>query len=130
MSTRQTFPKRERLCHRSEIQEVFSKGESVFSHPVKVVFTSFSKTGKEKTCKAAFSASKKRHRRAVARNRVKRRMREAYRKNKAGFYTQLPDSSKTGMMFLYVSDEVLAFADIEKAVMACLAKIKAMVSKS
>ncbi len=75
-----TFPKRERLCSIKSIDSLFSGGESFIAYPLRVVYRI--ETENDETQRSAsllISVSKKKFKRAVKRNRVKRLIREAYR---------------------------------------------------
>lgn len=80
------FPKYERICKESEIQSLFENGAGFSSYPFRVVYL-FHPTGNQPvTCRLLLSVSKKRFHHAVKRNRVKRLIRESWRKNKAKLY--------------------------------------------
>ena len=82
-----TLHKEERLCSQKIIGDLFTSGESFLAYPLKVVFL---KTDLDSSpVQAAFTVSKRNFKRAVKRNLLKRRMREAYRLNKPGFYEVL-----------------------------------------
>ena len=80
------FPKHERICKESEIQSLFQKGAGFSSYPYRVVFLFRPVGDKPVTCRLLLSVSKKRFHHAVNRNRVKRLIREAWRKNKDKLY--------------------------------------------
>lgn len=80
------FPKYERICKESEIQSLFQKGAGFSSYPYRVVFLFRPVGDKPVTCRLLLSVSKKRFHHAVNRNRVKRLIREAWRKNKDKLY--------------------------------------------
>jgi len=80
------FPKYERICKESEIQSLFQKGAGFSSYPYRVVFLVRPVGDKPVTCRLLLSVSKKRFHHAIKRNRVKRLIREAWRKNKAKLY--------------------------------------------
>jgi len=100
------FPKEERLCSRTSIKELFAKGSSFYLQPFFVKFLSSTDDGN----KVLFSVSKKNFKRAVDRNLLKRRMREAYRLNK----TTLQTDKSYNIAFVYTSKEVLSFEIIQK----------------
>jgi ribonuclease P protein component len=80
------FPKYERICKESEIQSLFKNGAGFSSYPFRVVFWFHPTGGQPVTCRLLLSVSKKRFHHAVKRNRVKRLIREAWRKNKSKLY--------------------------------------------
>ncbi|MEL6132403.1 MAG: ribonuclease P protein component [Bacteroidota bacterium] len=94
--TRYFFPKEEKLCKKLIIDYVFEHGKAFkvgvlkffYVHPVPQEWADFS-------VQIAFSAPKRSFRRAVLRNKLKRRMRESYRLNRDRTLrpTQLPEGS-------------------------------------
>ena len=80
------FPKYERIRKESEIQSLFEKGAGFSSYPYRVVFLARPVGDKPATCRLLVSVSKKRFHHAIKRNRVKRLIREAWRKNKQPLY--------------------------------------------
>ena len=80
------FPKYERICKDSEIQSLFNKGAGFSCYPYRVVFLARPVGDKPVTCRLLLSVSKKRFHHAFKRNRVKRLIRESWRKNKSKLY--------------------------------------------
>lgn len=81
MSIRQTFIKSERLHEKKLIQKLFDEGESFYKYPFKVFYLNVKNKDAVKA-KVLVSVSKRLFKKAVERNRIKRIIREAYRKNK------------------------------------------------
>ena len=118
-----TLKKEERLCSQKIIGELFTSGESFLAYPLKVVFQ---KTDNSQTypVQAAFTVSKRNFKRAVKRNLLKRRMREAYRLNKPAFYDELAlRSLKLAMMFVYVGKDIAEYPAIEKGMKSAFKKM-------
>ena len=78
------LPKYERICKENDIQALFDKGVGVSVYPYRVIYLFRHDESHPVTVRLLVSVSKKRFHHAVKRNRVKRLMREAWRKNKAG----------------------------------------------
>lgn len=81
----QTLRKYEILRKENDIALLFAKGKGLKAYPFKVVFR-VSRGTPLTTCRILVSVSKKRFHHAVNRNRVKRLVREAWRKNKQPLY--------------------------------------------
>lgn len=115
-----TFGKSERLSHKSAIQELFHKGSVVPCYPLRMVWL----TGEGREgCKLRIlvSVPARTFHKAVDRNLLKRRMREAYRKNKARLYDRLPRSNRqVDIAFLYIAKEICSYHDIEKGIISGL----------
>ena len=77
----EVFPKYERICKENEIQSLFDKGAGFSCYPYRVVYLFRTPENKPPTCRLLLSVSKKRFHHAFKRNRVKRLIREAWRKN-------------------------------------------------
>ena len=75
-----TFSREERLKKEKIIKELFEKGSSFFSYPFKIHFILDQPAGS--VSQVMFSVSSRNIKKAVERNRVRRRMREAYRLQK------------------------------------------------
>ena len=77
---------------------------------------------------AAFTVSKRNFKRAVKRNLLKRRMREAYRLNKPGFYDELAAKElHIAVMFVFIGKGLVEFPAIEKAMISAFKKVLAKV---
>ena len=86
MALKENLPKYERICKENDIQVLFDQGEGFSVYPFRVIFLFHRDEGRPVTCRLLVSVSKKRFHHAFKRNRVKRLMREAWRKNKAPLY--------------------------------------------
>ena len=75
------FKKEERLCNKRLINVLYESGSSFILYPYKVIFSPCDQI--DVPVQVLFSAPKRRFKKAVDRNFLKRRMREAYRLQKA-----------------------------------------------
>jgi ribonuclease P protein component len=69
------------------------------------------------------SVPKKRFKHAVDRNRVKRQIREAYRRHKQLLHETLPAQQQLLLAFVWLSDRHLASAEMENRVQSLLRRI-------
>jgi len=116
---RQTFKKYERLHGKTTIDCLFSQGKSFFLHPFIVYHQIVPTTGSSPLFTVLLSVSKKKIPHATQRNLVKRRMREAFRRNKDLFYNKITalQTNSLHLAFVYISNEILSYALIEKKMM-------------
>ena len=97
-----------------------SKSFSIF--PIRVVYMPVEQG--EAPASILISGSKRRFKRAVNRNRVKRQIREAYRKNKSLLVDELQRrEQRLAVAFIYLSDELVATAELEEKMKIALARI-------
>ena len=121
---KQTFKKGERLYRRKEIEFLFGKGKSFFVYPFKVVYAEYPEK-KEFPVEVLVSVSKKKIKSAVKRNRIKRLVREAYRKNKYVIWENRKENNSTLLAaFIYVADGVMDYDKIEKKIILILQRLK------
>ncbi|MBE6291758.1 MAG: ribonuclease P protein component [Bacteroidales bacterium] len=120
------FKKEERLCSRTLIDFLFQEGNySAKVYPIRAVFMS-TENHQQEGVSVLISVPKKRLRHAIDRNRVKRQLREAYRKNKHTLTEQVRQSGKgLAIVFIYVSTEIEPSNRIEKRMVQLLDKIGA-----
>lgn len=113
------FSKNERLKSRKLIQNIFRKGKSIKAFPVIAVYL----PGQEHDgVKVGFSVAKKKIRKAVDRNLIKRRMLEAYRINRDVY--EVSNIPGLALMLIYVKDEPESFEIIEKRMCRIFEKLK------
>ena len=123
---RKFFPKSARLSLKNDIDSLFDNGQSFISYPLRIVYLSdIADTSSESGISVLVSVPKKRLKRAVKRNRVKRLIRESFRLNKNALTDeQAFNGKRLHIAFMYVCNEVLPFTDIEKATLKALKKIR------
>jgi len=83
MAAKEGLPKYERICKENDIELLFAKGKRISVYPYHVVYLFRKDESRPATCRVLVSVSKKRFHHAFKRNRVKRLIRESWRKNKA-----------------------------------------------
>ena len=104
-----TFRKEEKITKEKSIQELFTKGSSFYLFPFKVYFMP-NPDPESASHQVLISVSKRNFKRAVDRNLIKRRMREAYRLNKY----LLPADRKLHIAYIYSVKEILPSTQIHE----------------
>ena len=114
VAPRQTFSKKERLCAKKDITLLLNKGRYFTVDGILRVCLLERKSESE-NARLLISVPKRHFKRAVRRNLLKRRIREAYRRNK-------PDRS-VDMMVIYLPAEILEYAQLEAAMQNVIARV-------
>lgn len=113
------FPANEKLKSRKKIEQLFAEGKSYHKYPIRIVWLADDESGSG--VKAAVTVSKKRYKRAVDRNLIKRRIREAYRLHKEGIcHIALNGEKPISIMFIYTGTEIFSFSKIEESIIQLL----------
>ncbi len=100
------YSKKDKLKSKKLIEQLFIDGKAVTVYPLRLVYlkTEFEDNS---TLKTGISVSKRLHKTAVARNRIKRILREVYRLNKPLYINN--SSSSFAFMILYLSKDGTTF---------------------
>ena len=104
------YGKKDKLKSKKHIEQLFNEGKSVTVYPLKLIYL---QTVFEDDCilKTGVSVSKRLHKTAVARNKIKRLLREAYRLNKPLYFNN--SSTSYAFMILYLSKDGTTFDEID-----------------
>ena len=104
------FNKEEKLKSKKLIELLFTEGKSISTYPLKLVYIKAGHNGKY-PIQASVSVSKRKLKNATDRNRIKRLIREIYRKHKHLVYDQLEE--KYIFMFLYLDENEHKYVVLE-----------------
>ncbi|MCK6648183.1 MAG: ribonuclease P protein component [Bacteroidia bacterium] len=110
----QTFTKTERLSSKLLIDKLVEKGKSFNNSPFKFVWIELEESATP--VQFLISVPKRNFKRAVDRNKLKRRSREAYRKNKADLLIKQLGDKKICLMLVYIAKEKLEYIEIEQKI--------------
>ena len=118
-----TLHKVERLDKKKIIEKMFAGGSRSFSvFPLRVVYLPVEEL--EADASILISVSKRRFKRAVKRNRVKRQIREAYRVNKHELLNILVERKcRLAIAFIYLSDQLVESSIMEDRMRIALVRI-------
>ena len=120
-----TFKKEERLCSKKLIEELFHNGSSFLLYPFRIVWLTHAFPANVPV-QVLINVPKRRFKKAVDRNLIKRRIRESYRLNKS---TELYGSleghpSQLLLAFQYVGKDIAGFNLIDKKLKQALIQLK------
>lgn len=122
----QTFTKSERLCSKKILGDLFKKGSAsvgtFYLFPFRVLYLSPSDSSGSLPA-IVITVPKRLFKRAVDRNLIRRRVREAYRLHKSQF--ALTGYMPSSIAFLYTAKQIISFEEIEKGMKLAIAKCAA-----
>jgi ribonuclease P protein component len=118
-----TFKRTERLRGRKRFTALFAKGKTFHTAPFRTTWM-YENTPNSILVQAAFVVPKRNFKKASQRNRIRRRMKEAYRLNKHLLTAQL--SSKNHLCIftcLYTGKEESEYPEIEQKIIVTLQRL-------
>jgi len=115
------LPKAQILRSRKSIGHLYANGKSLFRYPIKLLYVAEGNINtaspSPEQLKVLFAVSKKRYPRAVDRNKIKRLMRESFRKE------QPPAYPISRMVIIYVGKSIVPQSQIGDAIKSLLISV-------
>ena len=105
-----TLGKQERLKSKKLIEKLYQEGKVIKSFPLRMVYLQTTHTSNF-PCQVAVSVSKRNFKLAVDRNKIKRLLRETYRKQKFYVYNTVDDSYI--FMITFIDKKICDYKDME-----------------
>lgn len=128
-----TFKKEERICSKLLIEKLFNGEEShsLASYPLRMVFLEYERSDDTPQVQLLISVPKRHLKHAVDRNRIKRLVREAYRKNKHLITDALANHPNTAiaMAIIWLDAHVSDARMVEKKVCNILLRMSEQLGK-
>lgn len=121
--TDQSFKRNERLRSKKHVGELFAANQFFFLYPFKI----FHQQKKDKTgnLQVLIAVPRRNHKNAADRNKIKRLVREAWRKNKKLLITPLHKHNKTiDVGIIYTSRGTPTYKEIEDKIILILQRLK------
>lgn len=118
-----TLHKLERLKSQTTIDSLFKQGQSVFTFPLKVQY----KFLEQQSISLQFGVSvpKKKFKKAVDRNKIKRLIRESYRTSNSSLKETLSvNSQNLALMVIYVGQKIPKHKQVDKAMKKLLGDLE------
>lgn len=115
-----SLKKHEILTSKKDIKELFENGSSFFLYPYKVFYKP---EVKSESHKILVSVAKRNFKRAVDRNLLRRRVREAYRLNKSILKINPNESLSISLAVVYISKFKLPYIEIESKLKQVLVRL-------
>ena len=118
------FSKKQKLCNETAIKEIFSNGKAFIIYPIRLVWKE-EVNSDDVAIKSIIVVPKKQLKLASERNIVRRRMKEAYRLNKAEIEHFLVNKNRQlNVAIVYQNEKILSYKAIEKKIKLILGRLK------
>ncbi|WP_395802031.1 ribonuclease P protein component [Daejeonella sp.] len=125
-----SFNKEERLCNVKLIDKLYHNGSSFLVYPFRIIWLA-ADSDLPFPAQILISIPKKRFKKAVDRNLLKRRIREIYRLNKSEMlYPFLNQRSEKIILAInYIGNEISEYASLEKKFISAIQRLKKNISE-
>lgn len=124
--TMQTFTKSERLCSKVIIDKVFETGRVIVGPSFKLIWMKSAEAG-DQPVQIVITVPKRNFKKAVDRNKLKRRIREVYRKNKEILYGGIK-SGTYYLMLMYTGKSMMEYKEAEEKIIKLLQRLTAEIN--
>ena len=126
METRADLPKSQRVYKKTAVNSLFEEGKGFSLYPFRVVVHLYDAECQEDALpRILVSVSKKRFHHAVKRNRVKRLIREGWRKNKGQLVELCQSQNKTlDVAFVYTATVILKYSEVEDKIKKVIVRLQ------
>jgi ribonuclease P protein component len=120
-----TFRKQDKLKSSLTIEKLYKDNHFVLSHPLKCYYSFSELPAEQNTVRVAFTVPKRAFKNAVQRNKLKRKMREAYRLHYRKILEQFVSQSnkQLQLLIIFTGKETLEYRMIEKNIKKILQKV-------
>jgi ribonuclease P protein component len=114
-----TFKKEERLCSTKLLDKLFHSGSSILLYPFRLMW--MQDTEQDALVQVVIQVSKRRYKRAVDRNLIKRRIRELYRIHKANhLYNSILAERPICLGISYIGKDIISSKELEPKLLNAL----------
>ncbi|MDX9771821.1 MAG: ribonuclease P protein component [Bacteroidales bacterium] len=120
---KESFSKRERLCGIKAVRELFAGGRTINMPPLRVVYRVISSDESLPPLRVLISVPKRNFKKAVDRNLIRRRIKEAWRKNKQPLMMMPEKGKRLELALLWIDTEIRTYDDIEKCVIEVMGRL-------
>lgn len=122
------FNEAQRVTGAKRVDAIFDSGKSFISYPLRVVYLQHEQSPTIR-CSILVTVPKKRIKKAVHRNRIKRLIRESYRLNKDLVKDINLGEQSLDIAFVYVKDTLSDYKEIQKGMLKALKQIALRIKK-
>ena len=121
------FPKSERLCGVKVISGLFAEGRSLTLPHIRLICRIIPATAELPPVRVLITVPKRHFKRAVDRNLMRRRIREAWRKNRKPLLTLLREREMhADLVLIWTDTEIKSYDIAEKAIKGVIAKVSGL----
>ena len=124
-NSKKRFTNHDRLKSPLAIEALYRENQRIVSYPLKCYYSFSERKETETPVRVAFTVPKKSFKKAVERNKLKRRMREAYRLNFRKILEEhiFQNDKQLKLFFIFIGKEMAEYQSVETNLIAILQKI-------